>query len=491
MMVAAVYLAIGLYYSTRFFPGSYINGVDCSGMTIEEVEEILADSVTDYQLTVMERGGNEEVIEGSAIAFSYVSTGAVEELQASQNSFNWTYAFFHPEDHDMTVETSYNQELLRTVMEKMDCFKEENITDPVDAYIKEDGLSYELVSEVEGNRLDSEKAFATLCSAIDQGASIVSLEENDCYMEPEIRDTNENLVNRYNVLTKYAQMSVNYDFGSETIELDAAVINSWMTVSETGEVSFNQERIDDYVAGLAEKFDTYQKNVEFDTSLGETVTIYSGDYGWKLDQETEKAQLLELLKQGEPAVREPIWLKTAWARTSTGVGNTYVEIDYTNQRMWYYKDGELLVDTLIVTGNTSKDMASPVGIFQLAYKEEMAILKGEDYKTPVDFWMPFCGGVGIHDAKWRSSFGGTIYQTGGSHGCINTPWANAKTIYENISSGTPIVCYNADTYLGQSSQYYEQPAETRNVEEELGLTEDDEKKDDTSGEAEDTVVVIE
>lgn len=491
MMVAAVYLAISLYYSTRFFPGSYVNGVDCSGLTVEEVEEILADSVTDYQVTVVERGGNEEVIDGSAIDFSYVSTGAVKELQESQNSLNWTYTFFHPEDHDMVVETSYDQELLRMAMEKMDCFNEKNITDPVNAYIKEDGLNYELIPEVEGNRLDSEKAFATLCSAIEQGAVRVSLEENDCYQEPEIRDTNEDLVNRYNVLVKYAQMTVTYDFGSEDVELEAAVINSWMTVSETGEVLFNQERIEDYVAGLAEKYDTYQENVEFETSLGETVTIYSGEYGWKLDQETEKSALRECLELGEPTVREPVWLKTAWARTSTGVGQTYVEIDYTNQRMWFYKDGELLVDTPIVTGNTSKDMASPVGIFQLAYKEEMAILKGEDYKTPVDFWMPFYNGVGIHDAKWRSNFGGTIYQTSGSHGCINTPWANAKTIFENISTGTPIVCYNAATNLGRSSQYIEQPVETRNVAEELGLTDEDEKEDGASDDEEDPVVVIE
>ncbi|MFQ9153126.1 MAG: L,D-transpeptidase [Blautia sp.] len=138
-------------------------------------------------------------------------------------------------------------------------------------------------------------------------------------------------------------------------------------------------------------------------------------------------------------VREPLWLKMGVARTANGIGDTYVEIDYTNQRMWFYKDGQLLVDTQVVTGNTSKDMGSPLGIFALYYKETHAILKGEDYKTPVDFWMPFYGGVGIHDAKWRDSFGGNLYQSSGSHGCINTPWANAKTIYENIDAGTPIV----------------------------------------------------
>ena len=69
LIMAAAYLAVGVYYKDRFFPGSYINGEDCSGMTVDEVEKRIADSVTDYQITITERGGAEEVIDGSAIDF--------------------------------------------------------------------------------------------------------------------------------------------------------------------------------------------------------------------------------------------------------------------------------------------------------------------------------------------------------------------------------------------------------------------------------------
>ena len=63
--------------------------------------------------------------------------------------------------------------------------------------------------------------------------------------------------------------------------------------------------------------------------------------------------------------------------------------------------------------------------------------------------MPFYGGVGIHDAdSWRSVYGGTIYQYGGSHGCINTPSAQAAVIYENIDVGTPVVCYSSGINYG-------------------------------------------
>ena len=91
-----------------------------------------------------------------------------------------------------------------------------------------------------------------------------------------------------------------------------------------------------------------------------------------------------------------------------------------------------------MSGNLSKGWGTPAGSYPLTYKQRDAVLKGENYRTPVDYWMPFNGGIGMHDAKWRSSFGGTIYKTGGSHGCINLPHSVAKKIYENISAGMPV-----------------------------------------------------
>ena len=126
-----------------------------------------------------------------------------------------------------------------------------------------------------------------------------------------------------------------------------------------------------------------------------------------------------------------------------------MEIDYTNQRLWYYKDGALLVETPVVTGNVSAGHASPEGIFCLVGKSEDETLKGEGYSTPVGYWMPFYGGVGIHDADtWRDTYGGDIYQWGGSHGCINTPTAQVAVIYQNIEIGTPIVCYSSGINYG-------------------------------------------
>ncbi len=95
-----------------------------------------------------------------------------------------------------------------------------------------------------------------------------------------------------------------------------------------------------------------------------------------------------------------------------------------------------------MSGNVSRGHTTPAGLYSLTYKQRDAVLKGEGYASPVKYWMPFNGGIGFHDASWRSSFGGSIYKTGGSHGCVNMPYAAAKELYENVYAGMPVICYN-------------------------------------------------
>ncbi len=121
-------------------------------------------------------------------------------------------------------------------------------------------------------------------------------------------------------------------------------------------------------------------------------------------------------------------------------GNTYVEININQQRMWYYKNGKLIVDTPVVTG-TRNYMDTPKGYFSVFSRARNTVLTGPGYASPVDYWMAFSGGCGIHDASWRDTFGGSIYTYDGSHGCVNTPYNAVKTIYNNSDYGTPVIVY--------------------------------------------------
>ena len=81
----------------------------------------------------------------------------------------------------------------------------------------------------------------------------------------------------------------------------------------------------------------------------------------------------------------------------------------------------------------------------------MAILRGDklpngrySYQSHVDYWMPFNGGIGPHDASWRDTFGGDIYINSGSHGCINLPLEAAEKIYGIINNEMPIIVYKSE-----------------------------------------------
>ena len=190
------------------------------------------------------------------------------------------------------------------------------------------------------------------------------------------------------------------------------------------------------------------------------MTISRGHYGWKISQAAETAAVLSIIKNGEQQTREPEYSQKAASRGANDYGSTYVEINLTAQHLYFYKNGELLVETDFVSGNESRGWATPGGAYPLTYKQRNATLRGEGYATPVSYWMPFNGGIGLHDASWRGSFGGTIYKTGGSHGCINLPPKAAKTIFENISQGDPVLCYHLAGTESKKTAPAEKPAAT-------------------------------
>jgi hypothetical protein len=125
------------------------------------------------------------------------------------------------------------------------------------------------------------------------------------------------------------------------------------------------------------------------------------------------------------------------ATTYTGYVGTYADVNLTTQKMIYVKNGELILESDIVSGAPS--MRTPTGTFRVLYKQSPAVLRGPGYASPVTYWMPFTSsGVGFHDANWQSRFGGDWYKSHGSHGCINMPFSAAKTLYGKISAGDTV-----------------------------------------------------
>ena len=311
---------------------------------------------------------------------------------------------------------------------------------------------------------EAEKLTQAVTGAIENLQDHLSLEEADVYKKPTVLKDDASLAEQLDKMNKYAKMSVTYQFGDSTETLNGDQIHAWLIANADGSVSVDSSKVSEYVSEMAKAHNTSNKAKTLKTSYGSTIQVSGGTYGWKINQAAETEALAAIIASGESTTREPEYSQKAASHGANDYGDTYVEINLTGQHLFFYKEGKLVVESDFVSGNLAKGWGTPAGSYPLAYKQKNAVLKGENYRTPVNYWMPFNNGIGMHDAKWRSSFGGTIYKTGGSHGCINLPPSVAKTIFDNISAGTPVICYNLPGTEKSTTSGTAKPAETKPAE---------------------------
>lgn len=132
--------------------------------------------------------------------------------------------------------------------------------------------------------------------------------------------------------------------------------------------------------------------------------------------------------------------KKQYRRASYGPYNykKYILVDISDQTLKYYVKGKVKLKSNVVTGGPGN--RTPKGHFRLRSKSRNITLRGNGYSSYVKYWMAFIGSeYGIHDASWRSKFGGTIYKKNGSHGCPNMSRKNAAKLYKMAPIGTRVI----------------------------------------------------
>ena len=450
---AAGYVGMSMKYQNTYLPNTRINGMDAGGMTASAVEEAMSKEADIYSLKLAMRNDVSETIEGNTIGLHTVFDGSLENILKAQNPYTWPLRMMTGENYEIETMISYEETALEDAVDQLKALNPANVTAPENArlsdYIKGEG--YSVIPEVEGDRLKPEKVKEEVKAAINELKEEIDLDELGCYEEPAVRSDDESLTAMADSLNHYVNMTVTYTMGSKNEILDGEQIHTWLSYSD-GQVTVDEGKISEYVKSLASKYNTAYTKRTFKTSYGPEVEV-SGVYGWRIDQQAEAAALKEALAEGKNVTKEPAYAQKAASHDGNDYGNTYAEVNLTAQHMYFYKDGKKILESDFVSGNVSKGYTTPPGLFSLTYKQRDATLKGQGYASPVKFWMPFNGGIGFHDASWRNTFGGTIYKKNGSHGCVNMPYAAAKTLFENVYAGMPVICYNlAGTENAQSSK---------------------------------------
>lgn len=448
---AAAYVWRAGHFVNHFYQGTWINGIDCSDLTVKQVKKMLQEKVDEYQLTITTLEGDEYTVTGPQFHLTYVDDNRVDELMQEQEPLKWIQKAFKGGKFEVSANTTYDESSVEPILRSLPFLRESNIVRPQDAYMQETDDGYSIVPEVVGNALDEAKVISLVQEAVANGTTAISLVEQECYLKPSIYQDNAELMQKVNTLNQLTSANLTYNVCGETSTIDRGVLKSWLIQDEQGAYSIDQAKIEEFINNLADKRDTYGGKRKFTTHAGKEITLGTNKYGWLVNREDSIAELKSAVSEGRQGEMELVYSKKAHGSGSNDLGSVYVEISIKEQKMWCYKDGKVIVETPVVTGTeTVADRATPRnGCWPIFWKTTEYTMKGPvqengepEYTAFVHYWMPFNGGVGIHDLASRgNNFGGDIYLTNGSHGCINTPLEAAKTIYNTVSVGTPVIVY--------------------------------------------------
>lgn len=460
IFVTIVLIAFGSFafsYCQKHFVGNiFIEGVNCNGLTPDEVKVKIEKKLSnkDGKIRFIFLDETETTVPYEKVGKSVKISSIEKILKRCKGKFNFGKhkSEFSLSNYDYEID----EKELRKCLESFPSLQEENMQDPRNAYITigDDGFA-KIVKEVIGTRIDFEKAYKFVLQTIEEGGNEVNFNSTSNNNSPMIVSTDTILVEKMNSINNLLKAVINLKLRDGSIyTIDYNTTKGWIVdsngksifadTSKNADITDCGIMIDDNLSEtlneLQSKVQTLGKYVDFKPTNGENVVLEVDEpHRDKVDIEQEMLKLKEELESGKTINREPIYAQMVKI-------DDYVEIDLVNQTVYMYKDGNCIIQTPCVTGSVAAGHETPPGVFYLTFKEKNRYLQGTNndgskYKSYVNYWMPFNGGIGLHDATWRGAFGGNIYKTSGSHGCVNLPKDAAAVIYENITYDMPIIVH--------------------------------------------------
>ena len=444
--VVVIYVIGCVVFHNRFFVNTKINGMNVGFMTPAKVDKLAGDRVEGYKIIIDGRNNVKDELNGTDIDMKYISDGSINQIKKEQGFLGWPIALFEDEVINGRLNVQFNGDKLKDKVKNFNVFKKENIKAPVSAYPKYDEKKKDFVVDKgsKGSTPIESKVLGFVNDSV-KAEALNTKYPDSVYLEQKNKADDQRINRAIAEMKKYTGMKVVYDFGYEKYTLDGKEISKMFNVDSENDykVTFSKENVRNFVRSLSRKYSTYgDSRVIPSASTGGNLKVSGGIYGWLIDRDGETDALVKIIQARKDVKdRKPLYKQTAVSRDKNDLGNEFIEIDLTKQHMWFVKDGKPIVDTPIVSGNPNRGDATPPGIYPITYKTRNAVLRGPGYASPVGYWMPFNGNIGIHDASWQPVYGGSRYLYAGSHGCINTPYGKVAEIYKLSKEGMPVVVH--------------------------------------------------
>ena len=439
--LAGVYGAGYAWFSGHFVPGTTVNGIDVSNEDPNALAEAIDAQAASWTDEVTSPGGFSLTVTAEDAGLSVNSEELARAALSQTSALRWPLELASPRSIVVEEATTIDEERLQEVVSAaVDAFNA-SATQPTDAKSSYDAsqAAFVIAPSQRGTALDASAVTSAVATAA------LNLEEqttlgDDALVAPAVTEDDEALV----AVTDKANQILSLRIplvkdGATLAQTDPATIASWISITDDHQVAVDHEAIYQWANG----------------DLNDQAKTSDAEHDWEVDGAKTADALDERMQAlSTDAVEVPMVAVRTRPAESEGAREKgrHVDVNLSTQYARLYdSDGSIVWESSIVSGDSSEGDDTPTGTYSIRARQTDQTLIGADrdgdgepdYKSHVTYWMPFIGNsVGLHDAPWRSRFGGSIYQTNGSHGCVNLPPDAAAELYSLVRVGDTVYVHN-------------------------------------------------
>ena len=436
-MICFVYLSGVFFFHGRFLPGTFVNGTSVMFRSPEELTLDMKSETGRHRVEFVKSDGQVE-----SLTFQELGIVSMNDNQLlsepTGSSWTWPVAMFQRKEYDI---------IDKLMMDTKDMKQQLNHVDWISGEVPQSKMPYRVVPDETGFRLvrtqgeryvDTTKLADVIAEHIGNHSFRIDLEKEGCYKALETISVMEPVRVKSKDVQTLRQLQIGLRFDDMLVETIPYAVLEQSIYEQDGDVYVKPHVLLSYLYALGDKYDTVDTTRTFRTSLGKTISFESHEqdtyHGYDLDEQSLLLSVISCIDAGEPRQIPVAW--TSVGRDLHGevndFGTTYIEIDLTNQHVWYYENGDCVMDTDVVTGLPTKERETPTGMFYVRGLHKSYTMYYQDGSAQAEYFMEVTpSGVGIHDTN-RSDYGGTIYEYAGSHGCINLPAKKAEYLFHRL-----------------------------------------------------------
>lgn len=444
---ALVLGVIAYYQSNHFNSHSSINGTNVGGLTAEQALQKLEASVSKNQVYISK---TLVLDEGQTKAgFTVKDLPNIQKVLSTQRTFlpaskAKNYSF-------LPTEGNQNQrQSMKNLLEQKLIAMNKNLKAPQDAQVQLQNGKIVVTKSVPGTQYD----VASLLQEFQKQEANSIIYLNPVYIQP-VKENAPIIKKEEATLQTMLGRTVNYKVQNKVYALKGSDLIKSVSLTKNMGITIDTAGIVNELNKINASQSTLNKSFQFKTNGGSVITVQGQTYGWALNVNQEAQAIQQAFEKGQTSVAASSVYGTGWNTggvgyqntTNGGIGDTYMEVSIAQQRIWLYKNGQMVLTSNVVTGRHDVGEDTHPGVWYIMYKQSPAVLAGSEvgnanYRVPVAYWAPFTmDGEGFHDASWRTNWSSTAYLHQGSGGCVNTPPSVMKAVYDNLSQYEPVIVY--------------------------------------------------